>query len=144
MNEINPIKDRGVIRKPPRISPNLATYDANLTESKWIPDKMGYFLIRILPEKKQIQVGISNYKDINLIEHLVVGTIDDRLYQKKLEKGLMESAYKGGPLTRIYQTIIDNKLVSRLDHAAYLGKELGRAWVALRCGYDYVQDGISL
>ena len=31
-------------------------------------------------------------------------------------------------------------LVSRLDHAAYLGGELAKAEVALRVGRDYVQD----
>ena len=35
---------------------------------------------------------------------------------------------------------IEKGLVSRLDHAAYLGKELARADESLRSGDPYVQD----
>ncbi|MDH5199722.1 MAG: DUF4346 domain-containing protein, partial [Candidatus Bathyarchaeota archaeon] len=40
----------------------------------------------------------------------------------------------------VYQTIIRRGLVGNLDHAAYLGKELTKAGVALRLGRSYVQD----
>lgn len=36
--------------------------------------------------------------------------------------------------------LIEKKLVSRLDHAAYLGRELVRAENALRQGTRYIQD----
>lgn len=142
--EINPVKDTGVIRRPVRLAEDVKNYNANETEAPWIPDKAGYFLIRTVPESNKIQVGIASYKDINVITHLIVGTMDDRIQQKTLENGLMENAYKGGPLTKIYQTVIKEGLVTRLDHASYLGKELGRAWTALRLGMKYEQDGISI
>jgi tetrahydromethanopterin S-methyltransferase subunit A len=41
----------------------------------------------------------------------------------------------------MYSTIIENGWVSQLSHAAYLGKELARAELALRLGGEYVQDG---
>jgi tetrahydromethanopterin S-methyltransferase subunit A len=40
----------------------------------------------------------------------------------------------------VYRAILDAELVSRLDHAAYLGAELARAEVALRAHLPYRQD----
>lgn len=41
---------------------------------------------------------------------------------------------------KLYEEIINRNLVSRLEHAAYLGAELQKAEIALRTGKDYVQD----
>ena len=40
----------------------------------------------------------------------------------------------------LYKMIIKSDLVSRLDHAAYLGKELIKAELALKLGMSYVQS----
>ncbi|MEM4472333.1 MAG: dihydropteroate synthase-like protein [Archaeoglobaceae archaeon] len=40
----------------------------------------------------------------------------------------------------ILDTVLRLKLVSRLDHAAYLGRELMKAEIALRLGKNYIQD----
>jgi dihydropteroate synthase-like protein len=47
---------------------------------------------------------------------------------------------KGRDSRAIYQTIIREGLVSKLDHAAYLGKELEKAHIALLLGRSYTQD----
>jgi dihydropteroate synthase-like protein len=47
---------------------------------------------------------------------------------------------KGKTADAIYAKIIDLGLVSRLDHAAYLGSELNKAEIALRTGKEYIQD----
>jgi dihydropteroate synthase len=47
---------------------------------------------------------------------------------------------KGKEVTEIYQTIIRERMVEKLDHAAYLGKELEKAELALKLGRAYVQD----
>ena len=39
----------------------------------------------------------------------------------------------------MYKTI-DKGFLSRLDHAAYLGKELQKAYLALKLGLAYQQD----
>lgn len=143
-DEINPVKDTGVIKKPVTISPEVEMYNCDSLRVPWVPDKSGYFVIRTVPEKQQIQVGVCDYKDINVIKKLYTSTIDDRIYQKILDDGIMDNAKTGGPLTRLYQGIIKTNSVSKLDHASYLGKELGRAFVALRLGYKFEQDGISL
>jgi len=41
----------------------------------------------------------------------------------------------------IYFTIISNKWVSELSHAAYLGKELTRAELSIKNNLKFVQDG---
>ncbi|MBO3768063.1 MAG: thymidylate synthase [Thermoproteota archaeon] len=48
--------------------------------------------------------------------------------------------FRGKNAEELYRRILNENLVSRLDHAAYLGKELTRAEIALREGKPYVQD----
>ena len=48
---------------------------------------------------------------------------------------------RGKTADNVYLKILEMNLVSRLDHAAYLGRELTNAEIALRTGKDYVQDG---
>ncbi len=83
---------------------------------EFVMDKTGYFLIRIDQEKKIIEVAFC--PELNKITVKITG-------RKPLE---------------IYQTIIKQGLVSRLDHAAYLGRELQKAYIALQKGIPYVQD----
>lgn len=47
---------------------------------------------------------------------------------------------KGESAEVIYQKILELALVSRLEHAAYLGVELAKAEIALKTGKSYVQD----
>ncbi|WP_434513426.1 tetrahydromethanopterin S-methyltransferase subunit A [Dechloromonas sp. ARDL1] len=54
--------------------------------------------------------------------------------------GTLDRVVEGATPTALYSTFIAEGLISRLDHAAYLGRELARAETALREGHDYVQD----
>lgn len=47
---------------------------------------------------------------------------------------------KGKGATPLYLAVVERGLVSRLDHAAYLGRELAKAEVALSTGKAYIQD----
>jgi len=47
---------------------------------------------------------------------------------------------KGKTTDSVYTKIVEMGLVSRLDHAAYLGSELAKAEVALKTGKEYIQD----
>ena len=87
----------------------------DLKES-WHEDPKGYFLIRIVPEKKMIEAAYVNR------DHVI----------KKVVYGFRA--------IDIYYTICKNKLVTRLDHTAYLGKELYKAEMALRYGKRYRQS----
>lgn len=83
---------------------------------EFVMDPYGYFLIRIDPIQKTIEVGLC--RELNKVGVKVIGEM---------------------PL-EIYQTIIKRGLVSRMDHAAYLGRELQKAYIALQKGIPYVQD----
>ena len=47
---------------------------------------------------------------------------------------------KGKTAEVVYTEIVETRLVTRLDHAAYLGSELAKAEVALITGKEYIQD----
>lgn len=49
--------------------------------------------------------------------------------------------FKGKSAGAIYKKIINENLVSRLDHAAYLGQELSRAEACLKGKKEYIQEG---
>lgn len=105
--------DTEVISDDSGIQTITADYD-DLKE--FVMDPTGYFLIRVDPEKKVIEVALC--RELNKVAVMVIGT-------KPLE---------------IYQTIIKKGLLSRYDHAAYVGRELQKAYIALQQGVPYVQD----
>ena len=86
-------------------------------ESEHHPDKAGWFKILVDREAKEI-VAIHYPPGSD-----TPGTI-----------------IKGADSRTVYQTIIREKLITKHDHAAYLGKELEKAAIALRLGRSYVQD----
>jgi tetrahydromethanopterin S-methyltransferase subunit A len=54
--------------------------------------------------------------------------------------GVLTTIIEGRPAAKVYMTAIERALLSRLDHAAYLGRELARAEHALSSEESYVQD----
>ncbi|MBI5393035.1 DUF4346 domain-containing protein [Candidatus Woesearchaeota archaeon] len=86
------------------------------TSHEMIFDKTGYFLVKVNQELKQIEVGLCRKRNIVAVK-IIGKTPED-----------------------IYKTIIKHKLLSRFDHAAYLGRELQKAYIALQQNLDYVQD----
>lgn len=54
--------------------------------------------------------------------------------------GVLDAIIEGRTAEDLYIPAIDRKLISRLDHAAYLGRELARAERSLATGKRYVQD----
>jgi len=55
-------------------------------------------------------------------------------------KGVLDAVLEGHTAGALYQAAISRKLISRLDHASYLGRELARAEQSLKEGTPYVQD----
>jgi ferredoxin len=92
--------------------------EASYDDSKeFVLDPKGYFLIKLDREGKKIEVAFC---------------------EKPNEISL---TVKGDNPLEIYQTIINKeKLDIRKDHYAYLGRELQKAYTALREGVEYVQD----
>ena len=69
----------------------------------------------------------------------------DRIHQRLVvehysNKGVLDRMFSASSAAALYTSVVDAELVSRLDHAAYLGRELARAEHALQSGDDYVQD----
>ncbi len=54
--------------------------------------------------------------------------------------GVLNAIIEGRTAAEIYTPAIDRGLLSRLDHAAYLGRELSRAEESLKTGENYTQD----
>jgi len=55
-------------------------------------------------------------------------------------KGVLDRMFAAQSPAALYATVINEKLISRLDHVAYLRRELARAEQALKTGENYVQD----
>ena len=92
----------------------IASYD---DRKDFVIDGKNYFLIRLDEENKNIEVGFC--KEKNKVALKIVG-------KKPVD---------------IYQTMINKeKLPIRNDHAAYLGRELQKAYIALKSNLEYVQD----
>lgn len=83
---------------------------------EWNQDPSGYFTIKPFPGRSRVYVRF--YNNSNKLLHTFSGT----------------------NTTQMVQQILKMNLVSRLDHAAYLGKEIEKALIALRAGSVYVQD----
>jgi tetrahydromethanopterin S-methyltransferase subunit A len=79
-------------------------------------DSKGYFLIRINTDKKEIELAFC--KELNIISLIISGKTAEEVYHAFFNQGI---------------TI-------KLDHAAYLGKELEKAEFALKLGIQYIQD----
>jgi tetrahydromethanopterin S-methyltransferase subunit A len=55
-------------------------------------------------------------------------------------EGVLRTVVEGRRADELAATLLREKLVTRLDHAAYLGRELTRAEIALKEGKPYIQD----
>ena len=92
----------------------IAEYD---DKREFVIDDKGYFLIRVNREAKNIEVAFCNQK--NNVALKVIGKT---------------------PI-EIYQTIINKENIDiRKDHAAYLGRELQKAYLSLKYNLEYIQD----
>jgi len=80
-------------------------------------DEAGYFLILPLSDKGIISV--EHYSSDNRLLRII----------------------EGKDASDIYKTITKNHWVTKLSHAAYIGKELAKAELSMKVGFKYVQDG---
>ena len=89
----------------------------------WVMDPRGYFLIEIDREKKLLRVGYCKFT---------------KLGNKPITD--MVSIVSGRTAIEIVNTLIRNKYISTLQHAADMGIELYKAELALKYKLNYVQD----
>ena len=102
------------IVRPEGVSVIAAHYDRI---ADWEMDSRGYFLIRVEREAGNVCVAFCSPED-----HVVRAEIT------------------GSTALEIVNTLIREEMVSTLQHAADLGAELQKAELALRHGWEYVQD----
>jgi dihydropteroate synthase-like protein len=62
------------------------------------------------------------------------------VYYTSLDMDKPVNVVKGKTAEQVYSKIVKKRLISKMDHAAYLGSELAKAEIALRTGKSYVQD----
>ena len=89
----------------------------------WKMDPKGYFLIRVDKKKKIIQIGYCKFTRIGN------SPIND-----------MVAVIKGKTAIEIVNTLIREKFISTLQHAADMGIELHKAELSLKYGFKYIQD----
>ena len=88
----------------------------------WKMDPKGYFLIRV-DKKNFIQVAYCKFT------RLGNAPIND-----------MVAIVKGKTAIEIVNTLIREKFISTLQHAADMGIELHKAELSLKYGFKYIQD----
>ena len=89
----------------------------------WKMDPKGYFLIGLDKKKKTIQVGYCKFTKLGN------SPIND-----------MVAVIKGRTAIEIVNTLIKEKFISSLQHAADMGIELNKAEISLKYGFKYTQD----
>ncbi len=92
-----------------------------MTLQGYLPDRMvsdpaGYFVIYV--DRTNVRLSLEHYRN----------------------DGVLDAVIEGQSAPELYIPAIDRGLVSRLDHAAYLGRELARAELALASGGPFIQD----
>jgi len=89
---------------------------ASHSEREYVPDPIGYFTIYPNLEAGEI---IVEHHDIN---------------------GKITKVIAGKNAEEIYHTVFRLGLLSRIEHAAYLGRELAKVEIAMKKGLAYEQD----
>jgi dihydropteroate synthase-like protein len=88
-----------------------------VVETTFKPDKAGWFKVQV--DRGAGEIVAAHYR---------------------LGEDEPSTVIRGGDAREVYQTIIRLNLVSKLDHAAYLSRELEKAALALKLGRSYTQD----
>ena len=89
----------------------------------WKMDPKGYFLIGVDRKKNFIQVGYCKFTKLEN------SPVND-----------MVAVIKGKTAIEIVNTLIKQKYISSLQHAADMGIELHKAELSLKYGFKYIQD----
>jgi tetrahydromethanopterin S-methyltransferase subunit A len=91
-------------------------------------DPAGFFYIYLDGTRRNI-----------VVEHYM-SVVKEVEGSRRTVSGKMNRVFKGANAEILYRTIVGNGLVTLLDHAAYLGYELGKAETALKNNVKYEQD----
>jgi tetrahydromethanopterin S-methyltransferase subunit A len=109
------VNDPGPVANAP-VDVNPIPIEVAEEPGKLVLDPAGYFVV--YPDRAHRRLTLEHYTN----------------------KGVLNRIFTGASATALYACVIEAELISRLDHAAYLGRELARAEQALENGEDYIQD----
>lgn len=84
--------------------------------ARMVSDPAGYFVV--YPDRPRKRLLLEHYQN----------------------NGVLDFVVEGACAAELYMTAIERHMISRLDHAAYLGRELARAERSLTTSEAYVQD----
>ena len=106
-------------------------YDKNLERGAKVVDASETAEPAILDSAGMFKISIDRTESVIVAAHYLPSDINKPL-----------NIIKGKTAESIYAKILEIGLVSKLDHAAYLGAELAKAEIALSTGKEYVQDSL--
>ena len=115
--------------------------DKKLSQRDIVLDSSGYFIVKIDQINKKIVVEhyLNNIND----KGIALDPITNKPIQcDKKNKRQYNKIYQGNTAKEIGILITEknNNLISKLDHALYLGRELQKAEECLLNDRDYIQD----
>ncbi len=115
--------DTCIGRNPGRFEKEIAIKKASQVKAhrpeRLALDPSGFFII--YPKKDEKRIYLEHYREDGTLNEIICGE---------------NPAF-------IVSTAIERGLVSRLDHAAYLGRELEKASLSMRYGFPYIQDSAT-
>jgi tetrahydromethanopterin S-methyltransferase subunit A len=121
--DVSQVRDRVSACGARTPGPFEAAPDQNVVETVWsetpsrlVPDPAGFFVV--YPETRRQTLTIEHYT----------------------KHGVLDCVVEGRTPAAISDEVIGRRLITRLDHAAYLGRELARAERSMQTGETYVQD----
>ncbi|MEM2918934.1 MAG: DUF6513 domain-containing protein [Candidatus Altiarchaeota archaeon] len=117
------------------------------------PKDLGIDLL-ILKDKEKLEFKFDDLEKVQTIvvkkkkkEKLEKNFFRIFIYDSKINVLLYENLKRipkmrfiGKEAIPLYQEILSKNLVKSIEHAAYLGKELAKAEIALKLGKNYIQD----
>jgi dihydropteroate synthase-like protein len=116
------LKDKRVYEEP---------YDKKLEADAKVVDAPEKLEPATLDSKSMFKIAVDRVEGVLVAVHFDSVQMDEPV-----------NVVKGKTADGVYAKIVEMGLVSRLDHAAYLGSELAKAEIALRTGKEYVQDSL--
>ena len=108
-------RDPGPAPRAPHVGRLVSVFRAE-RPGHLVLDPAGYLVVT--PDRRRDLIAVEHYDN----------------------EGVLRTVVEGRGAEDLAATLLREKLVTRLDHAAYLGRELTRAEIALKEGKPYIQD----
>ena len=118
-----------------------------LSRGRPYPKDLGLDLLVIKEKRKRREPPLEYQKSVQAlpaprdITYDPCGNFRIGIEGREIVAVIGDHAYRGASWAGVFSTILSCGDVSLLDHAAYLGKELYKAELAIRFGKSYEQDG---